>query len=213
MLDRLPDDLLILIVECLDVIELIRTFRLINRHTAAITRLPVIWARLCSRYDIKLPSITAIKPGQEHRVVSIARLDDGLVASEHSFQSAITIPLDGEYPSSVLASSGGKHAVVACREGLAVVDVEDRTCRLLSIGPTGYDQPLCTTMRGSGDDEKLVVAYETSFVVRFLALTPLLVIDRHAPLATYFSVAAKQELTYVNYSTSMSVHGHDPNGL
>lgn len=136
----------------------------INKRHDKITRLPVVWARICHHHSIIAPS-GSISSLEERRISSIAHLDDRLLASNYACSSVITIPLDGEYPSSVLASAGGHHAVIACREGLAVVNIAQRTCRLLSIGPTGYDQPLCMTVRGSGDDEKLVVAYETVLVL------------------------------------------------
>jgi hypothetical protein len=97
----------------------------------------------------------------ERKTASIAHLDDHLAASEFRCKSPISIPLDGNYPSAVLTPPGGRHVVVACREGLAVVNIAERTSRLLSIGPAGYDQPFCVTVREPGDDEKLVVAYET----------------------------------------------------
>lgn len=97
----------------------------------------------------------------ERKIASIAHLDDHLAASEFRCKSVISIPLDGGYSSAVLAAPGGKHVVVACREGLAVVNIEEQTSRLLFIGPSGYNQPFCVTVREPGDDEKLVVAYET----------------------------------------------------
>lgn len=73
-----------------------------------------------------------------------------------------TITLVGEYPSAVRATPGGKYVVIACQGGLAVVDVARRNVRVVRIGPAGYDQPFCVSLHGTGDDEKVVVAYETA---------------------------------------------------
>lgn len=98
----------------------------------------------------------------ERTIDSIAPVDERLNAPERRRKPKISIPLDGRDLRGIIAAPGGKHAVVACNEGLIVVNNAARTSRLLSAGPSGYYRPFYMTVRDTGDrdHEELVITYE-----------------------------------------------------
>lgn len=148
------------------------SFAQINKRHSRISRLPVIWARVCRDYSIlapaPVPTSTSATPSYsyssplESRIASIAHLSDHLHASQYQLSVTDTITSVGEYPSAIRVTPGGKYAIVACQGGLAVVDVRKRNVRVVRISPAGYDQPFCVGLLGTEEDEKVVVAYETA---------------------------------------------------
>ena len=139
----------------------------ISRRYNQISRLPVIWARICLDYSILSPSGLAVNR-PDCTIASIAHIDDNLAASGYRCKSIFSIPFSRGSPYFALASPGGKHVVVACEEGYAMFNIAERTSRLLSAGPLGRMRfSLRMAASGSGDNEKLFVAYK---ILRYFVL-------------------------------------------